>query len=60
MKPSIEDINAQKAQKIEVLLEQILLDTTLTVLYALAERQSHIRKSLCYKTDCPMRDDIAF
>jgi hypothetical protein len=58
--PNPEEIQALKLQRIETLLEQTLLDTALSVLYSLAEKQIHLRKSICFKTDCPMRDDSMF
>jgi len=55
-----EEIQALKLQQIELLLEQALLDTVLSVLYTLSEKQKRLRESICFKTDCPMRDDSMF
>jgi hypothetical protein len=55
-----EEIQTLKMQRIETLLEQALLDTALAVLYTLSEKQKRLRESICFKTDCPMRDDILF
>jgi hypothetical protein len=58
--PNPEEIQALKLQRIETLLEQTLLDTVLSVLYTLSEKQKRLRESICFKTDCPMRDDSMF
>ena len=59
-KPHAEEIQALKLQRIETLVEQTLLDTALSVLSSLSEKQMRLRESICFKTDCPMRDDIMF
>ena len=56
----IETINELKTQRIEKLLEQVLLDTVLSTLYKLAEIQKQKPRSVCYKSDCPARDEIPF
>lgn len=55
-----EDITEQKTGKIEELIEQLVLDMLLSVLAKICENQRQIRQSICYKTNCPMRDDIPF
>jgi hypothetical protein len=55
---SAEDVRQLKTEHLATLLEQTLLDTVLNVLCRLSERQRPL--PICYKTDCPMRDDIPF
>ncbi len=57
----IEDGNDEKIQRIAVMLEQLLLDTALSVLDRLSQQfNGQEQASLCYKTSCPSRDDIPF
>ena len=55
-----EDINAQIMDRIGALLEQLILQKVVDALYSLIERQRLLPRSICYKPDCPMRDDIPF
>ena len=55
-----ETVKDLKAQKLTVLLEEILTNTALDVLSRLAQRQNHRPSTVCYKTDCPSRDGIPF
>jgi len=54
-----EDINEQKINRIAELLEQVLIDVGLSVLYQLCHNHKNCRHT-CYKSDCPMRDQIPF
>ena len=57
----IEDLNEQKMQRIAAMLEQLLLDTALSVLDKLSEQQKGQElTSICYKSGCPSRDQIPF
>jgi hypothetical protein len=57
----IESANEQKMQRISDLLEELLLDTALSVLYKLSEyRQGREITAICYKSSCPSRDQIPF
>ena len=53
-------INEQKLDRIETLLEQLALDTVLTILYRLTEKHKLLPTPICYKVDCPQRDEIPF
>lgn len=53
-------IKELKAQRITDLIEQVLIDTALAVLYRLAENRKLQPPVMCYKDDCPMRDNIPF
>ena len=55
-----ENINAQIMDRIGALLEQLILHKVVDALYAMIEKQRQHPKSICYKPDCPMRDDIPF
>lgn len=57
--PDTEDINEQKINRIAELLEQVLIDVALSALYRLCHNHKNSRH-ICYKSDCPMRDDIPF
>jgi len=57
--PDTNDISEQKINRISELLEQVLIDVALSVLYQLRHNHNH-RSNTCYKSDCPMRDDIPF
>jgi hypothetical protein len=50
----------QKIERIEAMLEQLVLDTLLSVLYKISEKSKQLPRVVCYKTDCPGRDDIPF
>ncbi len=56
---TLDDIAEMKMHKIALLIEKTLLNTTLAVLHRLDENQSQ-QQYICYKSDCPMRDDIPF
>ena len=49
-----------KMQRITDLIEQVLTDTALAVLYRLADNRKLRPLVICYKQDCPMRDNIPF
>jgi hypothetical protein len=49
-----------KTQRITNLIEQVLTDTALAVLYRLADNKKLRPPVICYKQDCPMRDNIPF
>ena len=53
-------INGLKTQQITCLIEQVLTDTALAVLYQLADNRKLRPPIICYKEDCPMRDNIPF
>lgn len=55
-----ETIKELKAKKIADLLEEILTNAALDVLYRMAQRQKLLPSMTCYKTDCPSRDEIPF
>jgi len=54
------EITEHKTRKIADLLEQLVLDMFLSALGKICEKQEQARESICYKTNCPMRDDIPF
>lgn len=56
----IEENTEQKINGIENMLEQLILDSFLTALRKICGNQEQTRQSICYKTDCPMRDHIPF
>ena len=49
-----------KMQRITDLIEQVPTDTALAVLYRLADNRKLLPPVICYKQDCPMRDNIPF
>jgi hypothetical protein len=53
-------IKELKVQRITDLIEQLLIDTALSVLYRLAENRKLRPPVICYKKDCHMRDNIPF
>ena len=55
-----ETIKELKTQLITDLIEQVLTDTALAVLYRLAENRRLRPPVICYKDNCPMRDNIPF
>jgi len=55
-----ETIKELKTQLITDLIEQVLTDTALEVLYRLAENRKLRPPVICYKDNCPMRDNIPF
>lgn len=55
-----ETINGLKTQRTAELLQQVLIDTALAVVYRVAENQKLRPQAICYKPDCPMRDSIPF
>jgi len=55
-----ETIKELKTQLITDLIEQVLTDTALTVLYRLAENRKLRPPVICYKDNCPLRDNIPF
>jgi hypothetical protein len=55
-----EEITEQKTRRIADLLEQLVLDMFLSALGKICENQEQTRESVCYKTNCPMRDGIPF
>jgi hypothetical protein len=50
----------QKIERIEAMLEQLALDTILSVLYKISEKREQLPRVVCYKSDCPGRDEIPF
>ena len=50
----------QKIERIEAMLEQLALDTVLSVLYRISEKRKQLPQVICYKSDCPLRNDIPF
>jgi hypothetical protein len=64
--PSLQNEQAieEKMGTIEEILEQIILDTFISVLIKLSERNELFAKQYrpwkCYRTDCEKRDDIPF
>lgn len=55
-----ETIKELKTQLITDLIEQVLTDTALAVLYRLAENRKLRPPVICYKNNCPLRDNIPF
>jgi hypothetical protein len=55
-----ETIKELKVQLITDLIEQVLTDTALAVLYRLAENRKLRPPVICYKDNCPLRDNIPF
>jgi hypothetical protein len=55
-----ETIKELKTELITDLIEQVLTDTALAVLYRLAENRKLRPPVICYKDNCPMRDNIPF
>jgi hypothetical protein len=55
-----ETIKNLKTQRITELIEQVLTDTALAVLCRLADNRKLRPPVICYKNDCPMRDNIPF
>jgi hypothetical protein len=55
-----ETIKELKTQLITDLIEQVLTDTALAVLYRLAENRKLRPPVICYKDNCPLRDNIPF
>lgn len=49
-----ETIKNLKTQRIAELIEQVLTDTALAVLYRLADNRKLRPPVICYKSDCPM------
>jgi len=49
-----------KMQRITDLIEQVLTDTALAVLYRLADNRKLRPPVICYQKDCSMRDNIPF
>ena len=64
--PSLQSEQAieEKMGTIEEILEQIILDTFISVLINLSERNELFAKQYrpwkCYRTDCEKRDNIPF
>ena len=56
--PDDDDIKEQKINRIAELFEQVLIDTALSVLHQLHPHD--YGKNICYKADCPLRDNIPF
>ena len=56
----IEEITEQKISNIENMLEQLILDSLLAALRKIYDNHEQTRQAICYKTNCPMRDDIPF
>ena len=52
--------NEQKMDRIQAMLEQIVLDTVLSVLDKITEKNDQAPQCVCYKSDCLMRDNIPF
>jgi len=55
-----ETIKDLKTQRITDLIEQVLTDAALAVVYRLAKNRKLAAPVICYKKDCPLRDDIPF
>jgi hypothetical protein len=55
-----EEISAHKMGRLEDMIEQLVFDTLLAVLNKIGENQAQVRQTICYKSDCPLRDDIPF
>ena len=50
----------EKLDRIEGMLENLLLTTILNVLNQLHKKQQRLPLPLCYNTDCQSRDNIPF
>jgi len=55
-----EDFSEQKLERIEAMIEDLALDTVLSILYRISEKRKQLPQVICYKSDCPLRDDIPF
>ncbi len=55
-----EEISAQKMGRLEDMIEQLVFDTLIAVLYKIDENQAQARQTIRYKSDCPLRDNIPF
>jgi len=55
-----ETVKDLKSEKLADLLEEILIDTALDILNRLAQRYNGQSLTVCYRTDCPSRDNIPF
>jgi hypothetical protein len=62
--PQAEQAIEEKMDSIEEILEEIVLDTVISLLIKVCERNQvfakHYRRCNCYRTDCKQRDDIPF
>ena len=58
--PDTEDFSEQKLDRIEAMIEDLALDTVLSVLYRISEKRKQLPQMICYKSDCPLRDEIPF
>jgi hypothetical protein len=56
----IEDLSDQKLERIEAIMEDLALDTVLSVLYRILEKRQQRPQVICYKTNCSERDNIPF
>ena len=55
-----EDFSEQKLERIEAMIEDLALDTVLSIVYRISEKRKQLPQVICYKSDCPLRDDIPF
>lgn len=55
-----EDFSEQKLDRIETMIEEFALDTVLSILHRISEKRKQLPKVICYKSDCPLRDEIPF
>ena len=55
-----EDFSEQKLDRIETMIEEFALDTVLSILHRISENRKQLPQVICYKSDCPLRDEIPF
>ena len=57
---SISSFKEKKIDRIQAMLEQVILDIVLSVLDRITEKHTQLPQCICYKSDCHMRDPIPF
>lgn len=55
-----ETVKDLKSEKLADLLEQVLINTALDILFRIAQRHEGQSLMACYRSDCPCRDNIPF
>ncbi|BBO87612.1 hypothetical protein [Desulfosarcina ovata] len=53
-------LEAQLTERIEELIERLLLETAFDFLNRMLENKKNIRTPVCYRSDCHGRDKIPF
>ena len=49
-----------KSEKLADLLQEVLIDTAMDILTRLTQRREGQSLTICYRSDCPSRDNIPF